>query len=396
MAVELRVLYEQMRTEYDVVLRTTSCFGKMVGWMHMVEEPEFSSLLRGDELVFNTGLNYASEAWLKELVDSINRVHARGLIVALQHGRTFSKDIINYCNQIQLPLFSATWETPFVDIMRKFSEILIQNEQNETSLVAALKHAIYYPEDEDQYLNHFEMNGFFRDMSYAVAILSCFTYDAQNRNRKLAQLHDTVRKVIRKSALYEEKGRLIILTAGYLMDRLKSEFQKICSDDPNVYIGIGTVEKQIQDIHRSYKNAYTAYELTKTTIPKNLLCYDELGVYKILADMRNAEIYPNFVEEVLGNLIRYDQKNGTDYVKILNCFFDHDCSILNTSKALYCHKNTLSYKMNAIKDILGYDIMCNENRVKIMVAYYILRLGEDYYHKGNSQTAILSGSAARL
>ncbi len=381
MAVELKMLYERIRTEYDVVLHTTSCFGKMIGWIHMVEGKDFSPLLHGDELVFNSGLNYTSEEWLRNLIDSINQVHAGGLIVSLRHGQMFSREIINYCNSIHFPLFSATWETPYVDIMRKFSEILIKNEQNETNLVAALKNAIYYPENGELYLNHFEMNGYFRDMSYTIVILSCFTYDTEHGNEKLEQLHDLLRRILRKSVIYEEKGRLIVLTAGYLISRLKEEFYKICKDDSNVYVGIGTVERRIMDIHHSYENAYTAYELTKTTIPKNLLCYDEMGIYKILADVKEPEIYPDFVEEVLGALIQYDKKNGTNYMYILNIFFDNDCSILNASRALYCHKNTLNYKMNAIKDILGYDIMCNESRVKIMISFYILRLGEDYYYK---------------
>ena len=71
----------------------------------------------------------------------------------------------------------------------------------------------------------------------------------------------------------------------------------------------------------------------------------------------------------------YDKKNDTDYMKILEVYFENECSILHTSKALYCHKNTLSYKLNKIKEILGYNILSNENRTKIMLSFYILRLG---------------------
>ena len=53
---------------------------------------------------------------------------------------------------------------------------------------------------------------------------------------------------------------------------------------------------------------------------------------------------------------------------------------MKTSKAIYCHKNTLAYKLDKIKKILGYDILKNENRVKIMLAIYILRLGKEYFY----------------
>ena len=107
--------------------------------------------------------------------------------------------------------------------------------------------------------------------------------------------------------------------------------------------------------------------------------YDELGIYKILADIKEPSIYPEFVKETLGALIEYDQMKHTEYMKILRAFFENDCSIMYTAQALYCHKNTLSYKLDKIKKILGYDILKNENRVKIMVAIYILRLGNEYF-----------------
>lgn len=263
--------------------------------------------------------------------------------------------------------------------MRKFSEILLKNEQRETNLITALKNAIYYPEEEGLYLKHFEHNGFFRDMSYTIIILSCYTYDTESGNERLRQIENTLRYVLRKSIIYEEKGRLIILAAGYLISRLQKEFGKICREDVNIYAGVGTTVKRVLDIHHSYENAYTAYRLTKTTIPKNLLYYDELGIYKILADVKEPSIYPAFVEETLGPLMAYDEKKNTEYLKILRAFFENDCCVLQTARALYCHKNTLNYKMNAIKEILDYDIMSNENRVRIMMSFYILNLGADYF-----------------
>ncbi len=53
MAVELKSLYESVGSEYDLKLLTSSCFGKEIGWVHLVEREEFIPLLHGDELVFN-------------------------------------------------------------------------------------------------------------------------------------------------------------------------------------------------------------------------------------------------------------------------------------------------------------------------------------------------------
>ena len=103
---------------------------------------DFIPLLHGHELVFNSGLNYASEEWLLDYIEQLNEVHAGGLILALRDGVTFPQAIVDYCNQIEFPLFSASWATPYLDIMRIFSVILLKNEQKETNLITALKEAI--------------------------------------------------------------------------------------------------------------------------------------------------------------------------------------------------------------------------------------------------------------
>ena len=356
MAVELQYLYKEIRPEYEVKLHTTSCFGRKISWIHMVEGSEHAKFLYGDELVFNSGLNFKSEEWLEEFLSAMDQAGAGGVIMALEEGKMFSPKVIEWCNERKLPLFSASANTPYIDIMRKFSEILLKNEQRETNLIAALKNAIFYPENEELYMNHLERNGFPRDISYTVIILSCHTYDTEKGNEILDAIQKTLHFRLKKTIVYEEEGKLIILAAGYRGDWLQKEFYELCREDPNLYIGAGTTVSRMKDIHRSYENAYTAYQLTKTTISTNFLVYDKLGIYKILTDIKDPGIYPDFVQEVLGRLMEYDKQHGTEYIKILKAYFENDCSTICTAKTLYCHKNTLTYKLNKIKEVLGYDI----------------------------------------
>lgn len=374
MAIKLESLYEAIKNQFDVVLHTNSFFDKEVNWIHTVEGSEFSHLLHGDELIFNSGLNYDSEEWMLDFLASLKNAHASGLIISVKSRPAFSKKIIDYCNEIQLPLFSTSWDTPFIDIMRIFSEILLKNEQRETNLAAALKNAIYYPENEDSYLSHLESNGFFRDMKYTIIMISSHTYDSDSGNIYLEKLEKKIRYFMSKGIIYEEGNHLIILFTGEAVEQMKDKLYTICQNDSDIYAGIGTTVLRITDIHRSYETAFTAYQLTKTAIPKNFLDYDKLGVYKLLADIQNKTLAPAFLHETLGPLLDYDEEHHTDYLHILEVYFEHDCSIIHAAAALYCHKNTLTYKLNKIKDILDYDILTNENRTNIMLSFYILRL----------------------
>lgn len=76
MAIKLQSLYEAINNQFDVILHTNSFYDKEVTWIHTVEQGEFSHLLHGDELIFNSGLNFTSQDWLKEFLKSLKDAHA--------------------------------------------------------------------------------------------------------------------------------------------------------------------------------------------------------------------------------------------------------------------------------------------------------------------------------
>ena len=375
MAVALEMLYSEIDPSFHVKLLTKSCFGKMIDWMHMVEDMDFVPFLHGDELVFNSGINFTSNEWLRGYIEAINDRRAGGLVLSMRDEMKISQEVIDYCNELEFPLFSARWSTPFIDIMRIFSGILLKNEQRETNLNAAFRNAIYYPQNEELYKGHFEQNGFMQHMDYTIAILSCDTYGTQEGNEVLHRIQKGIRNILKKGIVCEENDSLIILIAGNSDDEVIDASRKICKEDKNIYIGVGTTVHQMQDIHKAYHQAVTAYKLSGKIVQNNIVSYRELGIYKLLMDQKEETIYSEFVEDTLGNLIKFDQENDTDYLKILKVYFENECSIINTAKSLYCHKNTMTYKINKIKEILGCEILDNENRMKIMVSLHIMKLG---------------------
>lgn len=374
MAVALEELYQEIEPLYDIRLVTESCFHKIIEWTHIVENPEFIKLLHGNELIFNAGLQFDSDEWLLDFVRSLNEAGAGGLVLSLHDGKRYSKHVLDYCNENRFPLFAAGWNTPYLDVMRLFASVLLKNEQRETNLNTALKNAVYYPENEAAYLHYFEYNGFYRNMKYIMAVLSCNAYRDKHGNKRMQEIARELHYSLERGLVVEEGGRLLIMAARQNKEQVKQVLESICGCDCQVYAGIGTEVSKLQKLRQSYEHAMTAYQLTKTAIKKNILAYEELGVYKILSDLRHPELGERFIGEVLGRLIQYDEENGTDYLEILKAFFENECSILHTAKAVYCHKNTMNYKMNKVKEILGYDIMSNGNRARIMVALYFMKM----------------------
>lgn len=376
MAVKLEEIYGKLYSKYGIRLCTESCFDKTIRWMHILEGIEFISFLRGGELILNT--EYESEDQLKEYINLLNQANAGGLIIALRPGRTFTKGVIDYCNSIGFPLFSAAWKSSYMEVTHLVASMLLDDEQQEANQINALRNALRDPENTSAYRPYFEEVAFSGNASYLIVLVGLRAYDGEDDRMKLEMLEKSLRYAVSDSIVYEEKGILTILVAGNLKSEIKPIFQDICRKDDNVCVGVGAVVHNICEIYRSYQMADTAYQMTKAG-SSSFVDYDDLGIYKLISDVRDGTIYPAFVEETLGPLLRYDEENQTDYVRILQTYFENECNGVQTAKALYFHKNTLTFKLSKIKEILGYDILTNENRTKIMLSFYIIRMGKEYF-----------------
>ncbi|MCL6479758.1 MAG: helix-turn-helix domain-containing protein [Peptococcaceae bacterium] len=67
-----------------------------------------------------------------------------------------------------------------------------------------------------------------------------------------------------------------------------------------------------------------------------------------------------------------DKKKGTAYLKTLDSYFTNDFSIKGTSENLFCHVNTVHYRLERIKQLLNLDL----NNVELQIA---LKLAKFYY-----------------
>ena len=375
MAVELKKLYNEIRHKYNVKLETESCFEKQISWLHILDNIEFAPFLHGGELIFNSSLNDATQEDRQNYIEQLLLSKAGGLIVSLQNNRAFSKEMIQYCNEKSFPLFTTSWETPFINITRMFSEILIDNERADMDLIAALKNAINHPEDIDSYLSHFLDNHFPLEDEYIISIIGFQKEENIYFRESMNRIEKHIANAFDNSVHYKEGKMLIILTRGYNVDFLYSTLVPLANRFADIHFSIGSAESSLSTLHRSYHNAKQTYYLSDYIFPNNPLCYRDIGVHQILVDMKNPEIIcPSFIKETLGKLIDYDQENRTKYMDVLKDFIANDCSITQTSAATFYHQNTLKYKVKNIKEILGYDITTNENRVKIMLALYMLDL----------------------
>jgi len=81
--------------------------------------------------------------------------------------------------------------------------------------------------------------------------------------------------------------------------------------------------------------------------------------------------YPEIV-----SLTRYDMVNNTDLRDVLFYYVLNDCKVTETAKFLHMHRNTVLYKINKIKELVGLNLDTGYEKAGILYSCQLLRYME--------------------
>ncbi|KRE98365.1 hypothetical protein ASG89_04965 [Paenibacillus sp. Soil766] len=141
-------------------------------------------------------------------------------------------------------------------------------------------------------------------------------------------------------------------------------------------IGIGQTNRTFLNAHRSYQEALQALSVTVTLQQKNVMFYDELGVFELLFHIGDKSILASFVRSYLGPIIDHDSLKGSELLRTLKVYLDHDGSKQIAAQQLFIVRQSLYYRLEKIEELLGADYMHPEKRLALQVgirAYQLLR-----------------------
>ena len=161
--------------------------------------------------------------------------------------------------------------------------------------------------------------------------------------------------------------------------RLRAWLQEALANRPKQLpsLGVSRVVNKVNDLCAAMHQAIDAWELGRLIARlESPYYYEQMGLYRLLAELRGRDELRRFYEETLGQLVRYDEEHNTELVHTLEAFFDNNANVSQTSRALYIHRNTLNYRLQRIVEISGLDLNDAESRLALQLALKIHRLSE--------------------
>jgi DNA-binding PucR family transcriptional regulator len=349
--------------------------------VHLIEDEQVANFLRGNELVFTTGIAHPRPTWLNSFTRGLIRNNAAGLVVNIgPYVDAVPQETVEYCKHVGFPLFTIPWHMRLVDITRDFCQRIIHSEQTAMGVSSAFKNAIFLAEEPGKYQSQLERHGFNITWRYCAAVLAACQFETGMKANNLEAIRIHTENIINlisdKYNVFVYNDQLIIILANFsdqeianCIDRIV-EHHQILGKNYKLGIGVGHNEKGLLSLAKSYKQASAVLPLTVKR-DWNKAYYKDLGIYKLLLSVDDHGLLQETYDNILGKLADYDKIYGTDYMSTLKYYLDNDASVQTISKLTYVHRNTINYKLKKIKEITGCNIASVEDRLKMMLAFKI-------------------------
>ncbi|EHJ01562.1 transcriptional regulator, PucR family [Clostridium sp. DL-VIII] len=375
---------------------------KSIEWVYVsecLEDPlEGIKWLQGGEIVIITGVGIKSDgSVLTKLIEGISERGGAALVVNVgRYIKDIPKEAIEKADKLELPLFTLPWEVRLVEVSKEISNTII---------LARI---------EEKFMNDFLNNVLFGQMDLSANIkekANYFGYNLQGKcciciikvndfkeNEKVRNIEDeisiskvrlTFRKLVQdilakyslKVPIIDNDDEIIFLNRAEenSMNRLNKalvEIQEMIKSHMNgisINIGIGNGYDEMNLMKDSFNEAKIVIDSLKCEgLTQVIRKYSEIGVYSLIFGIENKKILENYCRQVIGPIMERSNKNkDTSSIEILDMYLNENCNVSIAAEKLYLHRNTLTYRIKKIEQLLNCNLHNFEECLKIKMALYI-------------------------
>lgn len=353
-----------------------------MSWVHLIEDTTTIQQLWGKELIVTSGLGFQKEGALLKLVEYLVKYHSVGLIINTgKYIFEVPQDVLDYCEANDFPLLVSPWHIHMMDLIKDFCMRCLFSQREDYQITQYFQNIFSDPrtieENRVELMRHFDVDGSFQVL--LINIEDASQYSEIERRKLSMQLQLYFEKIECPYSFFWYDGYYVLIVNNLLEDvflnlvhsmyRRAKGRMKVKS----LYVGIGTKMSDIRQLHLSYQRALSAVALARL-FEKNIMCFDEMGIYQILFSIQDQKILSDMYHHLLDVLIRYDQKHHGELEKTLYYYLKYEGSPQKIAKNMYTHRNTVNYRIEKIKKLLNNDLDTFEDKFPYMMAFYIAKM----------------------
>ena len=353
----------------------------LVEWVHIIENDEVSKFLHGNEVVFTSGILNNSKEWLLEYAEKLYKSGTSAFVVNIgPYTKSISKDVIEFCNNVNMPLYSIPWETRMVDVTRDICYRIMQKEQVEISLATTIKNIIFKVGDLQTQILQMERYGYQRDNNFCFIAMS-FDFESKKANEfvtnRIKMCSEKIARSIHELYIcfsYNEYWVLVLVNySDHDIDNFLKTFlnnEQSAQKECKIHIGISKNQNGIEFQAENFNKALMAVEMAKRK-DNEVIFYDKLDIYKLLINTKEKNVLREYYDATLGMLEKYDKENNTNLMEFLHLYLENNGSQSRVAEKQYIHRNTVNNQVKKIEKIIGCNLMNLDDKLRLYMSFYI-------------------------
>ena len=353
-----------------------------ISWIMMLEDITITHYFAGKEFAVTTGLGFPTTKKLLSLAKQLVSTHASGLLINTgKYILDLPQALIDYCDENNLPLLTVPWDVVLADMIKDLSIRIFLQGGTDEQISSALIRAIEEPDAREHYvrhlLPHFDTDGIFRVILITTGDLD--KMDTVERRRLSYRMHLYLTNLTHNGHFFYYDSVFVLIINDMGDDEVRDiihQFQNNLSKrmpEEKVFIGVSDSVTDVSRLHLAYQRALCALNMAADT--NTSLCYfAEMGLYRLLYSVSDRALLEDMSLRPLAPLLEYDSKHNADYVATLENYLKYDGSIQAVADAMFIHRNTIVYRMNNIRSLLGSSLTTSEERMTCLIACMIHRM----------------------
>ncbi|MDF9408697.1 PAS domain S-box protein [Pelotomaculum isophthalicicum JI] len=168
---------------------------------------------------------------------------------------------------------------------------------------------------------------------------------------------------------------LDILDAGIqAATQIKEKISRY-APDLIVTIGVSDMHNGPDSLEKSYQEARSAIVSAKCQLEYSggIYCYRDIGLFQLLATYDGKERAAEYIQKLIGPLIKYDRDKGASLLLTLEIILQSN-NLKEAAQKIFLHHKTLVFRKQRIEKILGVSIDHFETKLALAAAIKLHKL----------------------
>lgn len=350
--------------------------GREVGRAYPTDLPDPRRYLRPGDLVLTSGVWYTQPSDCETFADALWTSDAAGLIVGLVVLGELPEALVKACERRRLPLLLAAPDQSFGAITEVVIEEAFAAERRRDeraraqTLLDLLGTQRIAPGEVSAHLRLLGADPGLPTTAMVVARTGGSDDDVPAIMYALARRG-------RQLVVGGRSDEGIVLVNGKVSRQaLTEELRVLVANRPGMRVaaGISDATASVSQLGEALESARRGMESARYGEgPVSVMSVADVDSHELLLAQLPVSVRRSFREHLLGPIIEYDARHGSELLRTLDVFLETCGSWQRTADELYVHVNTLRYRMQRIEELTGRRMSSMRDRTDL---YLALRSGQ--------------------